>query len=175
MRHTIFVKMREYTFGAKLAEAEVLLRKVVFEYFRTPDRLSLPPSIIADGWCNMIDEVELYRKYANDSSTHLRSVKLESPLPARASEIFYGTDLHLIVDNDDPSPLRSALANIEKIETEQRAFGNTLNAILISVSTVEKLCELVPEAKDFVLSESKPMSLVPVEQINALRAALQRA
>ena len=168
MRKDIISRMVNYAFKSKLADAKALVEAAALEVVETPQTLSLPPSLVKDGWIKsdnsiLIEFLDSRGKIVNSSRY---GFELTKRVPIKAEAYHHS----ISAKADMKSPLYKAYLSYDRLKDERTELADSLKSILSSVSTTRKLLEILPAAKDFIPELMEARSLVAIETINKVSA-----
>jgi hypothetical protein len=169
LKDEIRKKMVDYAYKAKIEEAKILVGQAIYNELATPQALSLPPSLMADGWIAVMADVAYRVKETLNDYASYDYIKLPKPIPVK------------VVGNADPvicltdeGPMVDVVKNLRFIEGQKNALEDDIRSALASVGTVKQLLEVLPEAADFVPDSNKPMALVDTTTLARIRAQLSK-
>ena len=125
--------------------------------------------LTSEGWVRTSNKVE-FATVSNVrtclSPTMVRKMRLSDPLP-----IPFTKYAHSI--SDVPKRVLNKIKKFSEMHDQKMSFERSLKMSLTAFNTSKKLLEHLPELKDY-FKEEKQLSLLPVEDIKAIREQLVR-
>lgn len=139
------------------------LSKEVYKYcLKTYVNKKLPEELIAEGYIRTTDRARV--TFVAGKSNEEVTFKDYLPLKVHENWYFNATDR-----------MKEIWDNILKLRNERNNFSSELRTILYAMTTKKQIDASLPELSKYLKDETKAvgMSLIPVEQINKMRAMLK--
>jgi Nucleotide modification associated domain 5 len=161
VKNEIIEKMVDYAFKSRLEEADALLVACCVEALETPQVLSLPPSLVRDGWIRSSGSLQILLRNRNGAVIESDyGLSLSKSIPYR-EEYYHAVN----IEEGSGLPIEKAWKARRDLKTEHSALKADLRSVMDAVSTVKRLVELLPAAKDFLPDSQKISALVPTQVI----------